>query len=98
MALGTQTNTNGRTLIVRIAEDLAAASAANAIPTYADVGADLKAALQAAFPTKGSPSSCAVHAYNTAGTDTVAAKIRLVTTSRPPTASRASGRLRPPAT
>jgi hypothetical protein len=77
MALGTQTNTNGRTLIVRIAEDLAAASAANAIPTYADVGADLKAALQAAFPTKGSPSSCAVHAYNTAGTDTVAAKIRL---------------------
>jgi hypothetical protein len=78
MATGLQTaNTNPRSVIIRVAEALTAASAANAIPTYASAGVDLVAELNKVFATKSAPKECLIHAYNTAGTDTVAAKIRL---------------------
>lgn len=78
MATGLQTaNTNPRTVIIRVAEALTAASAANAIPTYASAGVAIKAELDKVYPAKSAPKECLVHYYNTAGSSTIAAKIRL---------------------
>lgn len=78
MALGLQTaNTNPRSVVIRVAEALTAAAAAGAIPTYASAGVAIQAELDKVFPAKSAPLQCIAHTYNTAGTGTVAAKVRL---------------------
>lgn len=78
MTTGLQTaNTNPRSVIIRVAEGVIAAVAANAIPTYASAGIDLKAELDKVFPAKSAPLQCVVHIYNTAGSATVAATFKL---------------------
>lgn len=77
MAVGLQLPVSARYCVIRLAEGVAAAVAANAIPTYASDGVDIQAELDKVFPAKSAPTQCVLHVYNPTGSGTVAATGKL---------------------
>ena len=75
MATGLQgANANARNVVIRIAD---AVTADTAVPVYATDGINLQTELDKVYPAGSAPTSCLLHIYNTAGSGTVAATVRL---------------------